>query len=108
MNTAVMACKKPEWHSTADCEDLGETNTRRFRKLKSDQFNTHGCEAPAAQMKMSDIARQELFGTQVDFSSMKRNASVLPLFRIPPEIRVWIHKPCLAVKTYGSGMTLPR
>ena len=68
-----MVCRKQKWHSLTDCEDSEIVEAREYRKLKSELFRPSG-SVPAAENEI-------LF----------RNASVSPLLRLPPEIRLRIY-----------------
>ena len=62
-----MVCRKRKWHSPEIVE------AREYKKLKSDLFRPSG-SVPAAQNEI-----------------MIRNASVSPILRLPPEIRLRIY-----------------
>lgn len=71
---ASKLCRKPWWHPKGTCEDTEKIVASQFKKMDSDLFKIKG-RVPAAQNEI-----------------MNRNASVSPLLRLPPEIRIRIFK----------------
>ena len=72
--TAAMVCRNRRWHRKSECENTDKVAATSLKKMNSDLFHRNG-DAPPHQSK-----------------TMTRNASVSPLLRLPPEIRLRIYK----------------